>query len=170
MSCTVGLALAALVFTSYTLLLSGTLGVPGQGDALTRRQHDKLQVWVALGAADVAFCSLGFPRHAWEGLGAGGCWHLGSRVCLLCGRTDISEFQGKGLKFLMGWVLLCPTLVDRPGSVSISRRHFEGSDAFELFGGWFWGCFLFGLVWVGFFFLIPYPWVFKGFGNPLCPA
>lgn len=158
MSCTVGLALAALVFTSYTLLLSGTLGVPGQGDALTRRQHDKLQVWVALGAADVAFCSLGFPRHAWEGLGAGGRWRLGSRVCLLCGRTDISEFQGKGLKFLMGWVLLCPTLVDRPGSVSISRRHFLRAVMLLNFLVAGFGV-VFCLVWFGlvFFFSDPLP-------------
>lgn len=77
-SCSVGLAVAMLAFASCTLLLPGMLGVPGQGDGLAGRQRDKPQVWVALGAADVAFCSPGFSRHALEGLGAGGRWGLGS--------------------------------------------------------------------------------------------
>lgn len=78
MSRTVGSAPAVLAFTSYSLPLPGTLGAPAQGDALARRQRDKPQVWAALGAADVAFCSPGFPRRSWEGLGAGGGWGLGS--------------------------------------------------------------------------------------------
>jgi len=79
-----------------------------------RGQRDKPQVWVALGAAAVALCSAGFLRRAWEELGAGGSWRSGSRH-----RWHL----GQGTEVLDG-VLLGPTPVGRPGSASISRRHF----------------------------------------------
>lgn len=89
------MALAAVVLALYTLVLPGMLGVPGQGAALARRQHDKLQVWVALGAADVASCSAGFLRWDWE-QAVDGAW---GAECAHCVEEQTSlAFQGE-LKF-----------------------------------------------------------------------
>lgn len=101
--------------------------MPGQGAALARRQHDKLQVWVALGAADVASCSAGFLRWDWE-QAVDGAW---GAECAHCVEEQTSlAFQGE-LKFR--W---CPSGSHPCGQARLCE-HFqkalsEGSDdAFE---------------------------------------